>query len=202
MEVGIRIHCRAAQNNGIVHGRWIYPGDYDDGVEVQEAIDSILERSPCANAKEWYVAGGEGIDTCLANSLSLNQWIRYATLAEKHGEAYAVWVNNKLTDDPSILDEQAFLSEYVGEFHGEHMWRDFARDRAERLGYLLEMPKHLRGYFVLSEVRKRSSQGLLGRSGFLLPTHLNLSTQTPAGLPGFSFGAPSMGALLRVQVPP
>lgn len=59
-EIRIYVACLAANNNGILHGRWI---DADqDADAIQAKISAMLKASPIEGAEEWAIHDYEGFE--------------------------------------------------------------------------------------------------------------------------------------------
>ncbi len=80
----IYVACLAAYNNGKLHGAWIDATQEPDA--ILEAVQTMLNASPEANAEAWAIHDYEGF-----HGLTLPEWEgfaevhAYATFIEEHG---------------------------------------------------------------------------------------------------------------------
>ncbi len=83
----IRIYaaCLAANNNGLLHGRWI---DADQDVEaISSEIAAILKASPIEDAEEYAIHDYEGFDgVSLHEYHDIGEVAALAALIAEHGE--------------------------------------------------------------------------------------------------------------------
>lgn len=134
-------------NAGRLHGAWL---DLDeagyDADTLREMIqEQVLDTSPEARAsgvpaEEYAVHDYDDIPSSFGEYPDLEELCRFAELYDEHGEAFKVYVE-WYGDGWS---EEDFQDRFCGIYDSEN---DYAYELVDELGYLDEMPEHLRHYF-------------------------------------------------------
>lgn len=133
------IGCLACYNAGELRGDWV------DGREAADFRPCDLMEDGDFH-EEFWVLDHEGYGHMLHGECSPAEAQRLAEILDEatDGDALGAFVDHYgMTDDAEELLE-AFEEAYAGEWSSE---RDFAEQLAEDVGYLAELPDHLRGYF-------------------------------------------------------
>ena len=139
-ECRIYVASLSDYNAGRLHGAWI---DLDDcaGVgDIWDAINAMLAKSREAGAEEWAIHDYEGLPDMGENPDFEDLWVFYEALGE-HGEAWGEYVEYIGVGYATV---EGFEEAYVGAYDSE---KDFAEQLVDDLGYLDEIPEHLRYYF-------------------------------------------------------
>ncbi|MCD7985240.1 MAG: antirestriction protein ArdA [Desulfovibrio sp.] len=161
MAINFRIYVASLSdyNNGILHGAWI---DFEDCASadcVRDKISAMLATSPytsSASAMEYGLKAEEWAihDYELPGSMKIDEyedidllWSCYETiqeLEEDEIEPFFAFLDNEGGKYPLCDDIENFRNAYRGTYSSEE---EFAEELVDELGYLDEMPDHLRSYF-------------------------------------------------------
>ncbi len=132
----IYVACLAAYNNGILHGQWIEANQEVEAIQAE--IQDMLTQSPIANAEEWAIHDYEGFyGLQLSEYEDITEVAEMAALIEKHGEAWARYVDHVGMDNAT---GDGFKEAYHGQWDSEE---DFAENLAEET---MKIPEHLQYY--------------------------------------------------------
>lgn len=132
----IYVACLAAYNNGILYGDWI---DCDQDTDsIQKQIDELLENSPMRDAEEWAIHDFENWqDIDLSENEDIEDLAKLAEILQKHGKAYAVYVEYYGKEYATLED---FQDKYQGHYKSEE---DFVEEHFRESN---EIPDHLENY--------------------------------------------------------
>lgn len=138
MTMRIYVGTYAKYNEGDLTGKWFDLEDYDDRDAFYEACAELHndEDDPEFMFQDW-----EGIPDGMIGELyvSLECWTLLDAY-EKHDEGAV----NAYIYCFGEWNENDFRDRYRGEYTS---WEDFAEQLVDELGYLDEIPEHLRYYF-------------------------------------------------------
>ena len=131
-------------NAGVLHGVWI---DLDcDADSVQEQVQAMLAESPTAKregiaAEEWAIHDHEGFyGMSVSEHASFEDLCELAEQLEKHGEAWAAYVDN-------IGTQHATVEGFEEAYQGLHESLEaYAEQYLEDAGYMAELPEWARPY--------------------------------------------------------
>lgn len=99
-------------------------------------------RGVVPSAEEWAVHDYDGIPSSFGEHPDIDELVRYAELAEEHGEAFRLWYSN--ADSTVELDEDAFLEAYRGAYSSLGDW---AEEFLDEVGYFQGSADGIRNYF-------------------------------------------------------
>ena len=130
----IYIACLAAYNNGILHGEWI---DITDVDQVQDEINSMLEKSPIPNAEEWAIHDSDFDGVNLGEYESI-EYLCEINFGGSTSEAINCITNNYIGCYESLADYAYEITENEGipdhiinYINFEKMGREYAYDLIE-----------------------------------------------------------------------
>lgn len=132
--------CLASYNDGQLHGAWIDAAQ--DPEDIHASITQMLRRSRRPDAEEWAIHDYEGFGTLkLGEHPAIERVAEFAHAIEEHGDAFASWAGY-------VGENYANVSDFEDAYHGEHdSQRAFTEELLEDMGWLSDMPEHLRSYF-------------------------------------------------------
>ena len=131
------VGCLAAYNAGTLHGEWI---DATDADEMQEEIARILANSPIDDAEEWFFADNDNFGGLSIEEYDSVEFVaRMGALIEKHGEAFAKYVEHIGDDETS---EEDFLDHYEGEWESEVAYAEHIFDEC----WMENVPENIQSY--------------------------------------------------------
>lgn len=131
LEPSIYVICLAAQTNGIAYGQWI---NADKSLAVLKfEIESVLAKSPIANAKEWIIQKHEDFgDVPLSQLSSIEKIYHFASFFTEYGKLGAAVLEHLNSPEGDKIAEARQLLEanYYGAFQNEV---HFIKSRLEEL---------------------------------------------------------------------
>lgn len=138
MTMRIYVGTYAKYNDGNLFGKWLDLEDYSDKEEFLKACAELHrdEEDPELMFQDW-----EGIPNGMVSECSVDAecW----ELIEAYDE-FGEDAVNAYCDCFGEWNERDFQDRYRGEYDS---WEDFAEQLVDELGYLDEIPEHLRYYF-------------------------------------------------------
>lgn len=106
----------ADYNAGVLYGAWM-DATLDPDV-LEAAIAYMLRTGPTRSAEEWAIFDHDGFaDFEVGEYENLHVVSQIAQGVACHGPAFGAWAELVGTDDRSLLDIEAFLENYEGEWH-------------------------------------------------------------------------------------
>lgn len=138
MNTAIYVGTYKKYNDGNLFGRWMNLSDFTDKDDFEEACLELHsdEDDPELMFQDWKGVPSSMISEC---SISEEVW-PYLEALETYNESAV----NAYCELFGKWDESDFEDRYQGKFDN---WSRFAEENVDQLGYLDEMPEHLRYYF-------------------------------------------------------
>ena len=138
--------CLASYNNGILHGEWL---DCVDPDELREGIEEMLSNGPAENAEEWAFHDYDGFgEYSVSEHAGIDDLAEIGRCIEKHGEAFAAYIEH-VGGDP---DEGNFEDAYCGEWSTEEEYAenlmDDCYDVPDHLVYYIDYAAFARDLFI------------------------------------------------------
>lgn len=138
MSMRIYVGTYAKYNDGNLFGKWLYLEDYSDKDEFLKACRELHadEENPELMFQDW-----ENIPSDMIGESWISPEIWELMDAFDNYDEDAVRAYLKCFGS---WDERDFQDRYLGQYDS---WRDFAEELVDGMGYLDEIPEHLRDYF-------------------------------------------------------
>ncbi|MEL7400614.1 MAG: antirestriction protein ArdA, partial [Pseudomonadota bacterium] len=133
-----------------LHGAWIDAAQ--DVGDLQQAVQTMLEASPEANAEEWAIHGFDGFEGAIVSEYEgLAAVSELAAFVGEHGALGADLYNHC---GGSLEEAETALSDH---YHGEFAsLADFAQELTESTG---EVPRHLEFYIDYEKMGRDMALG-------------------------------------------
>tara|TARA_R110000782_G_scaffold269747_1_gene368452 strand:- start:26 stop:514 length:489 start_codon:yes stop_codon:yes gene_type:complete len=145
----IYIACLAAYNNGILHGEWI---DITDVDQVQDEINSMLEKSPIPNAEEWAIHDSDFDGVNIGEYESIEYLCEINDLIEEHGQLFIEVLNNFGGSTSEAIN--CITNNYIGCYES---LADYAYEITENEG----IPDHIIKYVDFEKMGREYAYDLI-----------------------------------------
>lgn len=133
----IYVACLASYNAGILYGAWIDVSD--DASEMQDAINSMLAKSPTSGAEEWRIDDQDGDWMGIkVDGYDLDKIAMHEEMLNDHGGAWAAYVD---TVGDHYATPSGFEDACVCAYPDPETWAE------EILEGTFDLPENLRFYF-------------------------------------------------------
>jgi len=134
----IYVGTYAKYNDGNLFGKWLYIENYSDKEEFLKACAELHsdEEDPELMFQDWEGVPDDMVSECWLDPECWELIEAYDEFDEDAVKAYIYCFGEWNRGD--------FQDRYRGEYDS---WKDFAEQLVDELGYLYEIPEHLRYYF-------------------------------------------------------
>jgi len=138
MTMRIYVGTYAKYNDGNLFGKWLYIENYSDKEEFLKACAELHsdEEDPELMFQDWEGVPDDMVSECWLDPECWELIEAYDEFDEDAVKAYIYCFGEWNRGD--------FQDRYRGEYDS---WEDFAEQLVDELGYLYEIPEHLRYYF-------------------------------------------------------